>query len=151
VLRGRKGSVLRCLTLERPGANGVQCRQTPASDIALVKFGGSQALQFGATSGQNCGLNLGGTIWVGNNLKAAVAASSNARITVAANIVAVNPVSLEFFALSYDLKLRADCARHRRHVEAACHDVAGNGKYCERDRRRNAGSEVQIGRRTANR
>lgn len=85
--------------LEGPGAIGVQCRQTPASDIAFVKFGGSQALQFGATSGQSCGLNLGGTIWIGNNLKAVVAASSNSRITVAANIVAANPVSLDFFAL----------------------------------------------------
>lgn|SRR5262245_15115249 len=97
--------VLRCLTLEGPGANGVQCRQTPASDIAFVKFGGSQSLKFGATSGQSCGLNLGGTIWVGNNLTALVAASSNARLTVAANIVAANPISLDYFALSYDLSI----------------------------------------------
>jgi hypothetical protein len=97
--------VLRCLTVEGPGAHGVKCRQTPASDIAFVKFGGSQGLQFGASAGGSCGLNLGGTIWVGNNLTAVVAAGSNSRLTAAAHVVATNPVSLEYFALSYDLSL----------------------------------------------
>lgn len=97
--------VLRCMTLEGPDANGVQCRQTPASDVAFVKFGGQQAMKFGATAGQNCGLNLGGTIWVGNNLIALFGASSTARMTVAATIEATNPITLEYFALAYDMSM----------------------------------------------
>jgi hypothetical protein len=97
--------VLRCMTLEGGSATGVQCRQTPASDVAFVKFGGEQPLRYGATAAQNCGLNLGGTIWVGNSLMAVVTADSNSRLTVAAPIIAANPATAQYLAMSYHLSL----------------------------------------------
>lgn len=97
--------ILRCLTLEGPGAIGVQVRQSPVSDVAFVKFGGDQAITFGVTVEQNGGVNLGGTIWVGNNIFVLLAANEAGRITAPAPIEAVNPLTVTYFAQSYHQSL----------------------------------------------
>ena len=104
VFQDLAAGVLRCMTLEGPGSIGVQVRQTPVSDIAFVKFGGDQALETAVTAGQNGGVNLGGTIWVGNNHGSLLAVNGGgSRITVAAQIQAVNPVSITNIAQAYQL------------------------------------------------
>jgi hypothetical protein len=97
--------ILRCLTLEGPESMGVHCRQTPASDVAFVKFGGQQALSVGIAANESCGVNLGGIIWVGNNMSSLLNANLSSRLTVAAPIIAVKQVNIDYIVLSYQMSI----------------------------------------------
>ena len=93
--------VVRCLTVQGgEGSLGFTCRQTPALDIAFVQFGAALGLTTGVSANDSCGLNLGGQIWIGNNLVQFLAASNSSRITVGGNvpITAINPVSITHFS-----------------------------------------------------
>jgi hypothetical protein len=93
-------AVVRCLTVQGgEGALGFTCRQTPALDIAFVQFGATVGLGTGVSANDGCGINLGGQIWIGNNLTQFLAASNNSRITVGGEvpITAINPVSIAHF------------------------------------------------------
>jgi len=107
--------IIRCLTLRAEciewsgsncmarasGVNGIICRQTPVIDIAFIKF---DVLSTGITSGQACGeVNLGGAIWIGNSMHAFLVASGSIILRGGSvPIIALNPVELTYFALSYD-------------------------------------------------
>jgi hypothetical protein len=95
-------AVVRCMTIQGQGT-AFNCRQTPASDIAYIKFGGTAPLGRGVTANDECGINLGGTIWIGNDVSIFLLANNLSRIVVADNlpIVATTPVSVGYFALSY--------------------------------------------------
>jgi Resolvase, N terminal domain len=95
--------IARCLTVQgADGAIGFSCRQTPALDIAFVQFGATLALSTGVSADDGCGVNLGGQIWIGNNLFQFLAASNKSRITVGVNvpITAVKAVSITHFTNS---------------------------------------------------
>jgi len=96
--------VVRCLTVQGSGSTGFSCRQTSASDIAFVQFGGSIDLSGGGISASDgCGINLSGTIWLGNNIGQFIAAANLSRVTIGngVSITAINPVNVTYFANSY--------------------------------------------------
>jgi hypothetical protein len=95
-------AVVRCMTIQGQGT-AFNCRQTPASDIAYIKFGGTAPLDGSVTANDECGINLGGTIWIGNDVRVFLFANNLSRIVVAHKlpIVATTPVSVGYFALSY--------------------------------------------------
>jgi hypothetical protein len=83
------------------GVNGVNCRQTPVVDLAFIRF---DALSTGITAGQACGeINLAGAMWISNSMHVFLQASGS-QILRGSNvpIIALNPVDLNYFALSYD-------------------------------------------------
>src|SRR5215813_7552948 len=98
---------VRCLTLEGADSVGLVCRQTPASDIAFVKFGNSQSLGGGIHANENCSVNLGGTIWLGANIDTFLYANLMSRITVGGgvSIAALGNIQMTYFALSYQQSL----------------------------------------------
>ena len=93
--------VVRCLNVR--GGAGFNCRQTPASDIAFVIFGGGeQSLATAVQASDSCGINLGGVIWLAGDMTTLFAASNVSRITIGGGvpIVAINPVAVEYFAIA---------------------------------------------------
>jgi len=82
------------------GVTGIYCRQTPVVDLAFIKFDG---LSIGITAG-SCGeINLAGAMWISNSMHVFLQASGS-QILRGSNgpIIALNPVDLTYFALSYD-------------------------------------------------
>jgi hypothetical protein len=96
-------AVVRCLTVQGPSSQGFACRQTPASDIAFIKFGHDKEIGQGIAVGDSCGLNVGGRIWIGNNMHVFMGASVQSRLTVGRDvpIIVLKPVNIAYFALSY--------------------------------------------------
>jgi hypothetical protein len=93
--------VTRCLTIQGQGG-AFRCRQTPASDIAFVKFGHDQPLRGGVAANDSCGINVGRRIWLGNDIHALFNAQILSRITATIlNAVAVKPVTITYGALAY--------------------------------------------------
>jgi hypothetical protein len=95
--------IVRCLTVQGPSSQGFACRQTPASDIFFIKFGHDKEMGQGISIKDSCGLNVGGRIWIGNNMHVFLGASVNSRLTIGNDvpIIALNPVNIDYFALSY--------------------------------------------------
>ncbi len=110
--------VVRCLTVQAActqgdpcsqraqGVTAFSCRQTPASDIAFINF---DALPGGAgvVAADQCGINLGGDIWISNNMTQLLFAVSQSRITIGGGVpfVVRNGINITYFALSYQLSL----------------------------------------------
>jgi len=91
--------VVRCLTIEGAGV-AFACRQTPATDIAFIRFGASEALSTAVAANESCGLNVAGSIWLGNDVLQLFTANNHSRVTVAATIIALRPVTVTHFAAS---------------------------------------------------
>src|SRR5438477_625536 len=51
------------------------------------------------------GVNLGGIIWVGNNMSSLLNANLSSRLTVAAPIIAVKQVNIDYIVLSYQMSI----------------------------------------------
>src|SRR5262249_36093371 len=94
--------VIRCLTIQGPGTQAFACRQSPASDIAFVKFGHDKSLGEGISANEGCGLNLGGQIWIGNSVTVFLTASLLSRITIGGSvpIIALSQVNMDYFAVA---------------------------------------------------
>jgi hypothetical protein len=135
--------IIRCLTLraeciEWSGPNcaarasdvgGIVCRQTPVIDVAFIKF---DVLSTGISAGQACGeVNLGGAIWIGNSMHVFLQASGST-ILRGGNvpIIALNPVELTYFALSYDgakIYLAGPAIENIQHVPSSTRSVVYRG------------------------
>lgn len=107
-------TVIRCLTVRATcivgsdddgtctqraaGVAGFKYRQTVVSDIAYVKF---DVLAAGISTTEHGAVNLGGVIWLSNNMTSFLAADTQSRITIAAPVVVLNPVNIPYFAMAY--------------------------------------------------
>lgn len=91
--------VVRCMTIEGAGV-AFGCRQTPAVDIAFIRFGAGEALSIAIGANDSCGLNVAGSIWLGNDVFQLFTANNHSRVTVGATIIALQPVTVTHFANS---------------------------------------------------
>lgn len=106
-------SVIRCLTVRATcisgpeetctarasGVTAFNYRQTVVSDIAYIRF---DNVATGISVVDQGAVNLGGTIWVGNNMTVFIQASGPSRVTIAAPIIILNGVNIVYLILSYE-------------------------------------------------